>query len=457
MPGCSPARRGSARPCSPTRRRCACSPQAAGPSVDTPGLDVPDDHPAARLVAAGSHPDLMRLERLAKDERHRARPLDHRRPGARPAAAVRDHLVDVALARGGDRRGRRSRARRAPTPCSRISRSRRRAPSSCWSATRPSGCCRRSARAAACCGSRRSRTDVMTSALRAALPDADEAEIAALAEVGRGRAGPRHRLARARHRRARRGDGRAGAGAAIRPMPRRSALAQSLALKSAQPRYEAFLARAPSRIAAAARARSGAGAGRGARALGARERARRQRAAPVARPAKHGVRARRHARRAGAGARRRRPTPLERVRHPRLARACDGRALLHHHRDQLSRTGAPHIGHAYEAIATDAIARFQRLSGRDVFFLTGTDEHGLKMAQAAREQGVAAGRVRRGNVGYFQADGRRPQYLLRSLHPHHRARPPPRQPGDLAGDGGQGRHLSRPLRRLVLGPRRSLL
>jgi methionyl-tRNA synthetase len=51
--------------------------------------------------------------------------------------------------------------------------------------------------------------------------------------------------------------------------------------------------------------------------------------------------------------------------------------------------GRPHVGHAYEAIATDAIARFQRLSGRDVFFMTGTDEHGLKMAQAARERGVA--------------------------------------------------------------------
>jgi len=50
--------------------------------------------------------------------------------------------------------------------------------------------------------------------------------------------------------------------------------------------------------------------------------------------------------------------------------------------------GRPHIGHAYEAIATDAIARFQRMRGRDVFFLTGTDEHGLKMAQAARERGI---------------------------------------------------------------------
>ncbi len=51
--------------------------------------------------------------------------------------------------------------------------------------------------------------------------------------------------------------------------------------------------------------------------------------------------------------------------------------------------GRPHIGHAYEAIAADAIARFQRLRGRDVRFQTGTDEHGLKMAQAARDRGIA--------------------------------------------------------------------
>ena len=50
--------------------------------------------------------------------------------------------------------------------------------------------------------------------------------------------------------------------------------------------------------------------------------------------------------------------------------------------------GPPHIGHAYEAIAADAIARFQRSQGRDVRFQTGTDEHGLKMAQAARDQGI---------------------------------------------------------------------
>jgi len=50
--------------------------------------------------------------------------------------------------------------------------------------------------------------------------------------------------------------------------------------------------------------------------------------------------------------------------------------------------GRPHIGHAYEAIAADVIARFQRAQGRDVRFQTGTDEHGLKMAQAARTEGI---------------------------------------------------------------------
>jgi methionyl-tRNA synthetase len=51
--------------------------------------------------------------------------------------------------------------------------------------------------------------------------------------------------------------------------------------------------------------------------------------------------------------------------------------------------GVPHIGHAYEAIATDAIARFERLDGKDVFFLTGTDEHGLKMKQTADKEGMS--------------------------------------------------------------------
>lgn len=50
--------------------------------------------------------------------------------------------------------------------------------------------------------------------------------------------------------------------------------------------------------------------------------------------------------------------------------------------------GAPHLGHAYEAIATDAIARFKRLDGYDVMFLTGTDEYGEKNARTAAKEGL---------------------------------------------------------------------
>jgi len=64
--------------------------------------------------------------------------------------------------------------------------------------------------------------------------------------------------------------------------------------------------------------------------------------------------------------------------------------------------GAPHIGHAYEAIATDAIARFKRLDGYDVFFLTGTDEHGQKMQQTAAKLGLTARELRDRNVPLFE-------------------------------------------------------
>jgi methionyl-tRNA synthetase len=50
--------------------------------------------------------------------------------------------------------------------------------------------------------------------------------------------------------------------------------------------------------------------------------------------------------------------------------------------------GAPHIGHAYEVVAADAIARYKRLAGFDVFFMTGTDEHGLKIQQTATRAGT---------------------------------------------------------------------
>ena len=49
----------------------------------------------------------------------------------------------------------------------------------------------------------------------------------------------------------------------------------------------------------------------------------------------------------------------------------------------------PQIGHAYTSTACDVIARFMRLSGREVFFLSGTDEHGQKVEQSAAKRGVA--------------------------------------------------------------------
>src|ERR1700730_9676572 len=63
--------------------------------------------------------------------------------------------------------------------------------------------------------------------------------------------------------------------------------------------------------------------------------------------------------------------------------------------------GVPHIGHAYEAIATDAIARFMRLEGYDVLFLTGTDEHGMKMLQTATKEKLAPGELLERNVPRF--------------------------------------------------------
>jgi methionyl-tRNA synthetase len=65
--------------------------------------------------------------------------------------------------------------------------------------------------------------------------------------------------------------------------------------------------------------------------------------------------------------------------------------------------GPPHIGHAYEAIATDAIARFERLDGKDVFFLTGTDEHGLKMKQTAVQEGLSPRALADRNSARFRA------------------------------------------------------
>ena len=67
--------------------------------------------------------------------------------------------------------------------------------------------------------------------------------------------------------------------------------------------------------------------------------------------------------------------------------------------------GAPHIGHAYERIATDAIQRFMRLDGRDVLFVTGMDEHGLKMQQTAARQGLTPLALADRTAAQFEAMG----------------------------------------------------
>jgi len=64
--------------------------------------------------------------------------------------------------------------------------------------------------------------------------------------------------------------------------------------------------------------------------------------------------------------------------------------------------GKPHIGHAYTVIASDVLARFQRLDGKDVFFLTGTDEHGLKMKQNADAEGITPKELADRNSAVFR-------------------------------------------------------
>src|SRR5580698_6326182 len=88
--------------------------------------------------------------------------------------------------------------------------------------------------------------------------------------------------------------------------------------------------------------------------------------------------------------------------------------------------GAPHIGHAYEAIATDALARFQRLDGKDVFFLTGTDEHGLKMVQTAQGEGMTPMELATRNAGRFKEMDQRlnvsfDRFIRTTEEQHHRS------------------------------------
>ncbi|HEY4857429.1 MAG TPA: methionine--tRNA ligase [Xanthobacteraceae bacterium] len=101
--------------------------------------------------------------------------------------------------------------------------------------------------------------------------------------------------------------------------------------------------------------------------------------------------------------------------------------------------GPPHIGHAYEAIATDAIARFMRLDGFDVLFLTGTDEHGMKMLQTAAKEKLSPRELVERNVPLFKAMVERlncsnDEFIRTTEERHHRASVGIWQRMEAAGD-----------------------
>ncbi len=101
--------------------------------------------------------------------------------------------------------------------------------------------------------------------------------------------------------------------------------------------------------------------------------------------------------------------------------------------------GPPHIGHAYEAIATDAIARFMRLDGYDVLFLTGTDEHGQKMQQTAAREKLTPRELVERNVPRFKAMVERmncsnDEFIRTTEQRHHRASAGIWQRMEAAGD-----------------------
>ena len=229
--------------------------EGAGPPVGAPGLEVPSEHPIAKLVEAGSHPDLMRLERLPKtsgDELARSITIDQVRGLQRlfsttpSLSAWRAVVIDSVddLERGGANALLKNLEEPPPNSVFLLV---SHAPERLLPTIR-----------SRCRQLRLGPLDdaAMRSALKAALPDAETAEIDALRQVGEGSPGRAFAyrgldigaLDKQMRDLAAKGDpGNA----------RRSALAQSLSLKAAQPRYEAFLSRAPSLIAEQAKDRRG--------------------------------------------------------------------------------------------------------------------------------------------------------------------------------------------------------
>ena len=103
----------------------------------------------------------------------------------------------------------------------------------------------------------------------------------------------------------------------------------------------------------------------------------------------------------------------------------------------------PHIGHAYTTILADVIKRYKQLRGYQVFFLTGTDEHGQKIERSAAKQGLTPKQLADAMVEHFKQLWAHPEHRIRRLHPHHRRGPRQRRAEDLLPGHGKGRHLSR--------------
>src|ERR1700716_2232231 len=87
---------------------------------------------------------------------------------------------------------------------------------------------------------------------------------------------------------------------------------------------------------------------------------------------------------------------------------------------------APHLGHAYTTIGADILARHMRQRGEDVFFLTGTDEHGEPVALAAEREGVSPRELADRNAARFQALMPllevTPDFFIRTSDPRHQSR-----------------------------------
>ena len=79
----------------------------------------------------------------------------------------------------------------------------------------------------------------------------------------------------------------------------------------------------------------------------------------------------------------------------------------------------PHIGNTYEIVLADAIARYKRMTGYDVYFQTGTDEHGQKIQEKAEAAGITPQQHVDKVAGEVKTMGS-DEHHLRQVHPHHR-------------------------------------